>query len=503
MPYSKAPSVSTYESKRITLDYDFAGRNGTNNYDAYLENFMVEYSQPGDKEKQEVFLKPRPGCVNLTGNYSANSGRGVYAWQNASGAGFDIIYIVGNGIYSYNNGPFTPLFTMATSTGTIGFTEYITSVGVSSLVISDGTNLYQISRAYALTTITSAQGLPSPHLPYPIFMDGYLFVAKSGTGDIYNCNLDNPFVWSAGDFISAEMYPDSLACLSKNNNYLYAVGQESIEYFYDAGNPTGTPLQRVQGAVQQMGTPAPNTVIQTEKEVILVGTTGNGGYTVWALDGFKATEIGTAPVRQRLATTINTYSTTVSAMCIRTNGQKLYIIALDTQSLVYSFDTKQWTFWTTIPQGSTTPGTFFGVTGTNGNYGSAYIQGTNGAICQMGISYTTDNNANTFTCNAVTSRLDFGTINKKTMSRLTLMGGEEGSSYHLSYNISWNDTDYLSTSWTTPVAVQFINDFPAITQLGIFRRRAFKLSITPSSISPSPVIFRIDGMEVDINKGTQ
>jgi len=102
------------------------------------------------------------------------------------------------------------------------------------------------------TEITSAD-FPTPHCPFPVFMDGYLFVAKSGTQDIYNSNLDDPALWTAGDYISAEMYPDKIVALSKNNNYIYALGSNSIEYFYDAAVATGSPLGRHDSAVQQFG----------------------------------------------------------------------------------------------------------------------------------------------------------------------------------------------------------------------------------------------------------
>jgi len=124
----------------------------------------------------------------------------------------------------------------------------------------------------APTEITDAD-FPTPHIPQPVFLDGYLFVAKANTQDIYNSDLDNPLLWTAGNFISAEMYPDKIVGLTKNNNYIYAVGRNSVEYLYDAANLT-SPLARHDSAVQQFGATSSGTIVATDTEVVMVGETG-------------------------------------------------------------------------------------------------------------------------------------------------------------------------------------------------------------------------------------
>ena len=323
-------------------------------------------------------------------------------------------------------------------------------------------------------------------------MDGYLFVAKANTQDIYNSDLDNPALWTPGDYISAEMYPDKIVALSKNNNYVYAVGSNSVEYFYDAGVASGSPLARYDSAVQQFGTVAPATVVQTEKEVIMIGETGNGGHTVWTIDGFKETEIGTPAIRSVLRAEGAALANAV-AHCTRVSGQKLYIINLTINTLVYSFDTKMWSYWNSGPGGTLA---FVGKWGTDGPNGQAYIQhATDGDIYTISEDNHIDHDV-AFRCRVQTPKYDFDTFNMKFMSRFTLIGDiPDSAGAGNIVQISWSDDDYQT--WTTNRDLSFDYDFPCIAQLGRFRRRAFRVDYS------QPYLLRLEAFEVDINKGNQ
>ena len=548
MAFSNSPRVSTYETKRVNFVINPMQRSGSLlTKDAKLVNMLVEVVQTPDNVNQKVFVKSRPGLAQAYTTV-AGEGRGCYYWV-VSGVGY-VISVVGTKVYS--NG--TLLQTIVTSTGPVGFTEHVSSLGVNKLVMLDGTNGYvftsptvagtkiddtaeaawttvtaislatrrrpTVANGYIYTatvagttgvpeptwpttvgntvvdgTVTWTCGvcaLPTPHIPMPIFLDGYLFVAKANTQDIYNSDIDNPALWTAGNYISAEMYPDKIVALSKNNNYLYAVGSNSVEYFYDAGTATGSPLARHESAVQQFGTVAPATVVQTEKEVILLGETGNGGHTVWTIDGFKETEIGTPAIRSVLRQE-GAALANAAAHCTRVSGQKLYVVNLTSTTIVYSFDTKMWSYWFS---GATSNTSFVGKWGTDGPNGMAYIQhATDGDIYKISEDYHTDDGV-AFQCQIVTPKYDFDTFNMKFASRFSLIGDiptTSGTGNIL--QISWTDDDYQT--WVTDRDLSFDYDFPCIAQLGRFRRRAFRVSYS------QPYLLRLEAFEIDINKGNQ
>lgn len=485
MAFSNTPQTSTYDTKRLDLVFSPMQRSGSlPNKDARYVNVMPEVVANTLTQNKKHFIKSRPGVATAY-TCAAGVGRGIYYWT-LGGVGYTFS-VIGSDVRV--NG--VTRLTLTTSTGPVNFTEFVNSTGNVSLILVDGTKGYVWTDSTTVTTITSAD-FPTPHVPNPIFLDGYLFLAKLNTHDIYNSNLNDPLLWTPGDYISAEMYPDTIVALSRNNNYIYAIGENSVEYLYDAANTTASPLARHDAAVQQFGCAAPATVVQTEKEVIFVGATDNGGHTVWIIDGFKETEIGIPAIKHVLLTE-GTSLINANAYSIRVSGQKLYILMLTSRTLVYSFDTKSWSEWAS---GATSTTAFLAGHGHDGPNGTAYVLGnTSGLVYVMSETYFTDAGT-AFRCEIVTPRLDFESNNRKFMSRLSLLGDiPDSTGTDNDVSIEWSDDDY--NTWSTARILSFNYDFPVLRQLGAFRRRAFRFRYS------LPHLLRLEGFEVDINKGQQ
>ena len=485
MAYTKNPTVSTYDTQRMSFIFNPLHRSGSAlNKDARLINMLIDVFQSPDQENTRVFVKSRPG-LNLVYSTTSGRARGLYYWV-VSGTGY-AISVSGNKVYS--NG--TLLMTLTTSTGDVGFTEHVNSTGTVTLVMLDGIKGYVFtSPTVAATEITDAD-FPTPHVPQPVFLDGYLFVAKASTQDIYNSDLDDPLLWTAGNYISAEMYPDKVIGLSKNNNYIYAIGSSSVEYLYDAANLT-SPLARHDSAAQQFGATAYATIVATDNEVAMIGETGNGGHTVWTIEGFKAKEIGTPSIRSILRQEGSNLKN-ARAHCIRVSGQKLYIITLTSMTLVYSFDSQMWSEWYS---GATNESQFIGTHASDGPNGMAYIlDSLNGNVYTISEDNHTDNGTSIL-CQIITPKYDFDNFNRKFMSRFVVIGDwPDTSEVGSTISLEWSDDDY--NTWSAARTLDFSTDFPVVTQLGTFRRRAFRLSYS------QPYLLRLEGFEVDINKGNQ
>jgi hypothetical protein len=479
MPYSKTPAIQTYETKRINFISNPQQRSNDANKDFRLVNMMVEEIKSPVGDNKKYYVKSRPG-LSQAYTTQTGEGRGIFYWTY--GGNSYCMAVVGDKVYA--NG--TAVLTLSTSTGHVGFCEFLTTTNSPKLVLLDGTNGYVFSAYNSVAQITDPE-FPTPHVPTPVYLDYYLFVAKAGTADIYNSDLDNPSSWTAGNYIQAKMYPDTIKALSKNNNFLYAVGSSSVEYFYDGANASGSPLTANPTAVQQFGTAAYASVIQTDKEVLFVGETNDGGHTVWTIDGFKENEIAIPTVKSALLAEGSNIGN-IRAFEARTSGQKLYVLCLSARTFVYSLTTKMWSEW---QSGSSI---FCGNDASDGPNGSNYVlDATNGKIYLMNETYFTDNGT-AFTCTVVSAKMDFDTINRKFMYRLSIIGDvPDDTGTDIAVSVSWSDDDYKT--WSTPRTLNFNSDLPAIQQLGQFRRRAIKLSYS------LPHLFRIEMIEVDINKG--
>lgn len=472
---------TTYSTKR----YPFVGnqnqRSGSSSVDQRFINFFA--SEVKDLEGPKYYLEQRGGLVYKQST-TTGLGRGAYYWNNAT------FSVVGNTLYKDG----TPLQVLSTAVGSVGFQEFANGVNQQFLVVLDGTSGWVIKTDFTVTKITSAN-FPSPHVVHAGYMDGYIFVAKPGTADLYNCNLEDPTLWTAGDFISAETFPDPIVAVCRQNNYIVAIGTQTTEFFYDTGVFPGTPLARNAAALHQVGTSAPDTVVESEEQVVFVGQSQTGGRTVVVFDSFNPKDISTEVIRQSLDAE-GTAITNAKAFIVRTKGHKFYVLNLTNVSWVYDFDSNMWHQWADYT-GSTKFNCDYACDAPNG--APVLLDRTSGYVYVMTEGVSKDATSPTTTANitsiAISDKHDFGSMNRKFMSRFVLVCDTPYGNNQTTYQLSWTDDDYQT--YTTPRTINLSNTMTSTTQLGMFRRRAFK--IVYSDAYP----LRIEGFEVDINAGSQ
>lgn len=473
-----------YFSPLHTQRFSFIGspqqRDSTYLKDQRFLNMYPEMIKSPLTDGKKYYLKKRPG-TNLAYTVGAGNAQGIFYWS------------VNNTYYTAVNGFLyqgsTPIIgPLSTSTGSVGFSEFKTDTN-DLLFFCDGTNGWLITTG-GVPTIISDTNFPRPHIPAPIFLDGYIFLAGAGGQVIHNSNVLDPSTWPTDGFIDAEMYPDNIVTLTKNQNYLVAVGLGSIEFFYDNANPTGSPLQRNAPAVAQFGSPnAPLTVNQTETEIILVGQTNNGGRTVWVITGFQPTEIANEPIREALDAE-GTNIALASAFTIQCAGHKWYVLNLlvGNRTFVYDFEEQMWHEWSTGP----TQELFQWKYAADSSNGLPVLLGYQGGdVCYLNpLAY--DDEGVAINCEIVTSKIDFDTIARKRFFRLSIIGDAPNGDNNVPISVNWSDDDY--NTWVGNKTLQINGSYPTITQLGYSRRRAFQF------IFQQPYPLRMEGFEVDITQ---
>jgi hypothetical protein len=379
----------------------------------------------------------------------------------------------------------------------VGFIEFINDVAQKFLIVLDGTKGWVINPVLGTITQIVDPDFPTPHCTRGAFIDGYICIAKKDTADIYNCDLNDPLTWTAGNFISAEMYPDTIQGLYKQANYVVAIGSQTIEYFYDAGASIGTPLARNPSAYHRVGTTDGNTVAVFEEQLIFIGNSGVGGRTVYKLTGFNLVEIASAPVRRWIEEYTNTINTIQAAFVIRAKGHAFFVLDLQQvaqhRTFVYDLLEGAWHEWADYTGTLNFPARW----ATDGPYGVSYLQlNDTGVICSMvGTKATDDMSASTtypITMIATSMKQDMGTMNRKFANRFTCVCDVPAP--NLTLSLQWSDDDYQT--WSTPRSVPISDTMSSIQQLGSFRRRAWRITYS------QPYPFRMEGAELLYNQGT-
>ena len=330
---------------------------------------------------------------------------------------------------------------------------------------------------------------PTPHIPTPQYMDGYIFLPVPDDNIIYNCDLEDPESWTTNAYIEAIIFPDNVTGLGRQNNQLVAFGRMSIEFFYDAANTTGSPLNRSDHGVIQIGSLSPYAVFQNEKLCFFVGTSDSGGRSVWQIDGFTPKKIsyeGIDKILDAEGTTINE----ASAFGVRTNGHFFYILQLKTllRTLVYDVEEKMWHEWSTNSSGSHTQ--FNAVSAMDELEGRSVLQGkTDGKLYYLDPNVYKDDSIDIIV-ELTTIKIDMGTMARKFMYDIVLVCDQPDTDVKV--YIRWTDDDYRT--WSNWKQLDTYKR-PYVQRGGAFRRRAYNIKFTDNE----PI--RFEGLDLNYSLG--
>lgn len=496
MAYTNAPTTQTYKPVRIKFDGISTYRSGdlTTQRDINTINFYYERVSQENQER-EVALKKRPGLTttaySLTKGAASDVLRGYFydADQNA------FYWAVNNKVYNVTPDVGTSVRTVCTlntSSGYVGFCSYLQSTNTRYVIFSDGTDLWVDNYAATSCARVTDADMPTPHVPCPLYLDGYIFLIKSSTGDIYNSNVDDPTLWTAGDFITAEMGSDYALKLAKTKNYIVCFGYNTMEFFWDAGNASGSPLSRNDAPFRNVG--YVTGMSQLGDKIYFVGQQGNQNLAVYELDGFKLSKISNSVVDRSMQAFSSGANVKSKAnlnrdghmICI--DGHNFYVLSTTQTTWVYDLDNKFWYEW----KGSDSNGLAIEAVWNMYNGGVYMAIGNQTVISNLTQGTYQDFGAN-YNCVYTTEKVDAGTLNIKFCARATIIADQTNASTATNLTLDWSDDDWASTTGTR--TVNLTDSLPCTRQLGKFRERSFR--ITYADNYP----LRMTGIELDINVG--
>ena len=464
------------QTVRLPLFGSPTNRSDAVDFDQRFVNCYPEFIDNPIAGVTRIYIQKRAGTsTHIQPAGTTGEGRGLWSWNSK------LYSIIGNKVYSNS----TAIKTLTTSTGACGAVPV--SAGTDYLFICDGVKGYTIDTLDVVTEITDID-FPTPHIPTPAFMDGYIFLPKT-TGEIYNCGLNTPLVWGAIDFITPEAFPDGILGLARQNNQVVALNEDSVEFFYNSGNSVGSPLLPTQQAVLQFGCASIGTVAEQENLVTFVATSGLGNCFVVSVDGFKPEVIST-PAIDRILKAEGDNILDSWGYLVRSKGHLFYVLTLPSNSrtLVYDYNSKMWHEWS-FDAGTGVQTMFPMVQAAELDHVLYFLHQTNGYIYKM-VPTVYQDNLNPIHVQIQTAKYDGETVKLKFLSRLSLIGDFQNTTSTVS--LYYTDDDYKTWSAARTMNMQ---DRMYLYRLGSFRRRAFQIIHTANT----PL--RLEALELELGIG--
>lgn len=441
--------------------------------DAKLINAYVEV----DQAQQKIFVYKRPGLLQ-TGTTKTGNGYGVFNWLG------DIYSIFGATMYK--NGA-ALVGTLDTTGGMYRFSQCVGATprmqfgnGVASYNYDSGAGIVQIPAGVDNFPTTCVKGWA--------YLDGTTYVMDANASIRGCATINDPTDWSdVLNRITAQIEADGGVFLSHQLVYVIALSQWSTEVFYDALNPTGSPLGPVQGAKINYGCANGDSVQEIDGTLFWIATNRSAAAQIIMVDQLKAQIVSTAPVERLLS---DADLTAVRSFGLKYAGHRFYGFTLlnDNLTLVYDVKEQRWAQWTDE----------------NGNYwpivsstylastGSVLQHATNGKLYLFNSSYTTDDGA-PITVDIYTPNFDGETRRRKHLNILEVVGDRTAGSV---LQLRYNDDDYNAAAWSTFREVDLNLAKPILENNGTFIRRAYHLRHKCNTR------LRLQAMEMQLDLGT-
>jgi hypothetical protein len=477
LAYTNSPQISTYKTEEVLFDGADMFRSGDTSVERDLQIVNMFYDRISQENKtKSLLVKKRPGLAATTYSFSkvaaANPVRGSFydATQNA------FYWVVLDKVYVVNPDVGTSIrtvTTLTTTTGYVGFCSFLKSDNTRYVCITDGIEMWIDN--YATTTCTEVTDVdfPTPHEPYPVYIDGYLLVIKKNSGDFYNSDLDDPFAWTSDNFLSAEIHSDYALRLFKVKNYLVVLGNGSIEYFWNAGNTSGSPFSRNDSPTRNLGYVTGG--VQIEDTVYFVGQDNNKNLAVYALNSFKADRISNPVVDRTLQTRASTNNVKapvtlgVDGHSISIDGHTFYILVTPQTTWAYDVDDKFWYEW------KNSDNTGLKIEAVWGMYnGAVYCAITGQSTFSIFSTNVYQDFGSNFTCRYTTEHLQFGTGNWKVANKLYLSASKHLNTGTSNVLVSWSYDDWSSGGFVGTRNINVFSNSPYFTRLGRFRNASFR-----------------------------
>ena len=296
--------------------------------DNRMVNLFPEIIPEGGKEP--AFLNRAPG-LKLLNTIGTGPIRGLWAFSPNDGVGF---VISGNQLYKINSSYVATLIGFVAGTGPVSIADNGTQVFIACNGVS-----------YIYNNATNGFGqITDPDFPGAVtvaYLDGYFVFNEPNSQKLWVTQLLDGTSIDPLDFASTEGSPDGLLAVVSNFREIWAFGTNSIEVWFDSG-ATDFPLQRIQGAFNELGCAAPYSIAKMDNGLFWLGRDRRGQGIVYRANGYTGQRISTHAVEWQ----IQQYADMSDAIgyTYQQDGHSFYVLVFPTANTTWVYDvaTQAW-----------------------------------------------------------------------------------------------------------------------------------------------------------------
>lgn len=263
----------------VSLDIQAFSGSGITDYNSGATNVII------NKVNGKLRVSQRPS-IDITEDSNGaglthlnDRARGIYYWEVNSK-----LYIIhDNDVYANDQQVSSDVGNISAGTERVTILE---TLGTNRMVILDAENNegWVMSTGEIVTAIAS--NFPSTLVHGGAILDTYLFVMDED-GVIYNSNVNDPTTFNATGFVTAERDNDKGVYLGKHHDTIVAFNTRTIEFFYDAGNTVGSPLNRRQDISYNIGLVSGLSVWENGDIIYFLGSNPTGQISLYKLENFQ------------------------------------------------------------------------------------------------------------------------------------------------------------------------------------------------------------------------
>ena len=314
------------------------------------------------------------------------------------------------------------------------------------------------------TLIPGVNGFPAQTVPGFVYLDGFTYVMDIA-GTIWETATQNQVAnWGVLAFISAATDADIGVQLARQLIYIVAIKQWTTQFFYDAGNPTGSSLSPVPGAQYSFGCLSSDTFQDLDGVLFWATQSKVGTSRIVQMENLNAKFVSNAAVERQLD--LGPQSTFYS-FAYQHAGHRWYgITNLTTNvTMVYDISQELWYLWTDFQ------GNYYPVIGRAATlFGKEWNQiGATGAIYVLDSDYVFPNDmGNIVPVDIYTPNFDGGVDRIKFLSQMRFNADQTPGS---ALWVRFSEDDY--NSWNNFRKVDLARTRPFINDEGSFYRRAY------------------------------